>query len=119
MNKEFQEIRSETTTFLRWVISGLIDSVFLIIWVFTQWLTNSIINNLNLSNIDKWVLIIFQILFAASTLAPVIVYIYVDVRIMILRAQSRIALEIAVSENSERANSHPENILGQANNKEG
>ena len=99
MEKELNEIKTETFTFLRWIISGVIDSVFLIIWVVSQWGTNSIISNLGLSGIDEWVLITFQILFAVSTLAPVIVYIYVDVRIMILRAQRRIVLEIAGSEN--------------------
>ncbi len=99
MNSEWVEIKSETATFLRWAISGAIDSVFLIVWVFTQWLTNNIINSLNLSGIDKWVLIIFQVLFAISTLTPVIVYIYADIRIMILRAQRRISQEAAISEN--------------------
>jgi ABC-type transport system involved in Fe-S cluster assembly fused permease/ATPase subunit len=114
MKKELNEIKTEIFTFLRWIISGVMDSVFLIIWVVTQWATNNIINNLNLSGIDKWVLITFQILFAVSTLAPVIVYIYVDIRIMILRAQHRIILEIAGSENPDSLN-----VLGQARNKEG
>jgi hypothetical protein len=99
MKKELNEIKTETFTFLRWIISGVIDSVFLIIWVVTQWGTNNIISNLSLSGVDKWVLITFQILFSISTLAPVIVYIYVDINIMILRAQRRIVLEITGSEN--------------------
>jgi hypothetical protein len=56
-----------------------------------------VIANLQLSGIDKWVLSAFQLLFAVSTLAPVVVYIYVDIRVMLLRAQGKIRHEIMLS----------------------
>jgi hypothetical protein len=90
---EWKEIATELKTFTKWTISALIDSAFLILWVFVQWLVNKVVANLELSGIDRWVLSLFQILFAISTLAPVITYIYVDIRIMLLRAQRKIRRE--------------------------
>jgi hypothetical protein len=93
-SKEWKEFRSELTTFAKWFLSGLIDSVFLVLWVFVQWGTQRLITNLALFGIDVWVFSLFQILFAVSTVAPVVLYIYADIRIMALRMQRRIRREI-------------------------
>lgn len=91
---QWGELGAELGVFVRWAISVLFDSVFLVIWVFVQWATQRIIAGLQLSGIDVWVFNSFQILFAFSTVIPIVVYVYVDIRIMLLRAQSRIQQEI-------------------------
>jgi len=91
---EWGELALETKTFIRWAISSLLDSAFLAFWVWVQWLTSGkVIAPLKLSGVDQWVLSAFQILFGVSTLAPVVIYIYADIRVMLLRAQRRIQQE--------------------------
>lgn len=45
------------------------------------------------NGIDKWVLSTFQIIFAVTTLLPILIYIYVDTLTMIYRARKRIRNE--------------------------
>ncbi len=103
MNKKFewQEVSDEVKVFTRWFLSGIIDSVFLVLWVFVQWGTQKLIHNLSLSGIDYWMFLSFQVIFAISTLAPVIIYIYTDIRIMIIKGQKRIQSELDRSRNNE------------------
>lgn len=91
--KDWKELGSELKTFTIWAISSLIDGVFLAFWVLIQWLVSKVIISLELSGIDQWMLYLFQLLFAISTLVPVIIYIYVDIRVMVLRARRRIQYE--------------------------
>lgn len=88
---EWKDLASELKVFTRWAISSLIDSAFLAFWVFVQWIASEkVIASLGLSGVDQWMLAIFQVLFAISTLVPIVVYIYVDIRVMLMRAQRRI-----------------------------
>lgn len=76
------------------VICIAIDSLFLIFWILIQYLVDTyVVSKLGLRGIDSWMLLGFQWLFAVSTLIPVIVNIYVDLRIVLQRAQTRIARE--------------------------
>lgn len=72
----------------------LITSVFLVIWLAAQWGVAQAINWFELTAIlDQLVLTTFQTIFAVTTLIPVIVYFYVDTRLIIIRAQKKINLE--------------------------
>ena len=93
-NTEWNELRSELRLFFKWTVSGVIDSTFLVLWVFVQWGNQKLIANLQLSGIDKWQLIAFQILFAISTLASVVVYIVTDISVMVTQARKRIKKEM-------------------------
>jgi len=78
-----------------WTLSSIMDSTFLAAWVALQWIVNEyVIKNLGLRGVDYWMLLIFQVIFAISTLIPIIIYIYVDIRVMITRAQFIIHAEI-------------------------
>lgn len=95
---EWTQLNAQLKILSKWIISSLIDSGFLAIWVFLQWLVNTkLIANLELSGIDRWVRQVFEVLFAISTLAPVVIYIYVDIRVMLLRARKTIQREIELS----------------------
>lgn len=101
MNKNpvLKEVSDELRTFAKWFLSGVIDSAFLILWVFVQWGTRKVIANLTLSGIDQWMFLSFQVIFAISTLAPIIIYIYTDIRVMIIKGQRRIQYELEQSRN--------------------
>ena len=59
----------------------------------TSFMTFIFQKSIVLTGIDRVVFTIFQILFAISTLAPVAITIYRDIRIMLLRAQHKIRIE--------------------------
>ena len=97
-NNEWNDLIGELKVFSIWIVSSLIDVGFLALWVSVQWIVNeNVIKTFTFSGIDRWILLAFQVIFALSTLAPIVVYIYVDIRVMLLGAQRRIGQEIALS----------------------
>lgn len=95
---EWYDLINNLKIFTVWAASSLIDAVFLALWVFTQWFVNeNVIKIFTLNDLDRWMLETFQIIFAIATLAPIIVYVYVDIRVMLLRAQRKIRQEIELS----------------------
>lgn len=97
-NEWRKDLKDRLRVFSIQAISSLIDSGFLALWVIVQWAVNEyVVKRLELADIDKWVLSAFQVIFAISTLVPIVVYIYVDTRVMVLRAQRRIRCEINLS----------------------
>ena len=94
-SKEWAELRDTLRLFMIWTISSLIDSAFLSLWIAGQWVVNNkVVTPLSLTGIDRVALIIFQVLFAISTLAPIAITIYRDIRIMLLRTNRKIRSEI-------------------------
>lgn len=79
----------------------MLDAIFLSVWVIVQYLVNWLIENLELGTVDRLVLYIFQLLFAISTLAPVALTIYRDIRVMFIRTQREIHEEIRLGEGHE------------------
>lgn len=62
-----------------WIISGLTNGLFIIIWIFLQWGTNQIVKHFPLEvELDKIVFTIFGYLFSISTLIPIIFFILKD-----------------------------------------
>ena len=76
------------------IICIVIDAVFLCLWAVVQCLVKILIERLELSGIERWVLLTFQVIFAVSTIVPVIIYIYVDIKVMVNRAARQIKQEI-------------------------
>jgi hypothetical protein len=102
-SKEWIELKETLRLFTIWTLSSLIDSAFLALWVTVQWVVNkTVITPLTLTGIDKLVLTTFQVFFAISTLAPIAITIYRDIRIMWLRTSRRIRSEIQIREHHER-----------------
>jgi hypothetical protein len=96
--REWKELKGTIVIFLIWSISSLIDGAFIILWVVAQFIVNRVINALQLSGIDRIVLYVFQVLFAISTLAPITMTIYKDIRIMALRTTRTIQREIKLGD---------------------
>ncbi len=87
------EVGTDLRTFTVWGICGLIDSSFLILWVATQWGTSKVLSQIAIEGIDIAVFYVFQILFALSTLAPVMMYIYGNITIYWIRTKKQIESE--------------------------
>ena len=72
----------------------VIDTCFLGLWLLLQWFSERAIQYFELADkIDKYVLVAFQIFFAVSTLVPVAIYTYVDLRVMLIRALHKLRRE--------------------------
>lgn len=101
-DSEWEELRNEAKVYSTWAACSLLEGVFLTTWLFVQWLIGKAVALFELEDvIDRSVLWAFQILFAVSTLVPVVVYIYTDTRILLLRARRRIQLEMESTRESD------------------
>lgn len=85
-----REVSDEVKVFIRWIISSLLDASFLIVWIYLQWLVDKFTDRFPLDNIDEVQLSIFRILFAITTLAPIIFYIIRDISVMYIRTRQKI-----------------------------
>jgi hypothetical protein len=85
-----RDLSRKSALAILWIGSAFIDVIFLLVWVFLQFAADGFISRLHLSWINHCVLVAFQILFAVSTLSPVVLYIYTDLRIMAQQAGAEI-----------------------------
>ena len=83
--------------FLIQMASTLITAVFLAVWLVVQYLVNLLLGMLEPMGVDQYVFLGFQGIFAVTTLIPIAVYYYVDIRIILMKAGARIRQEEAVS----------------------
>jgi len=86
----YSEIILSISEFAKFAITGLIDALFLIFWVILQWFVQLVIGYLKLTNFDFYLVEIFRCLFAISTLIPITIFIYRDIRIMWIRVNKEI-----------------------------
>lgn len=85
-----KEASKEVKIFVKWGVSSLLDGVFIGFWLLIQWVVQRLIESFPPAGIDLWLLRVFQVLFAITTLAPIIGFIYVDIMIMIYRARKHV-----------------------------
>ncbi len=86
-------LKEQFNFFLVQLGSTLITGFFLALWVSIQYGVGFVIQWLEPSGINQLMLWIFQGIFATTTLIPIIVYYYVDTRIIFLRAKKKIIQE--------------------------
>ena len=104
MNQEWERFTSGAKTYFIWALSGLVDAVFLSLWMVVQWFVDTqVISRLALAGIDKWVCNALQVVLGVSTLGPVVIYVIQDLAIISLRAMRRIKREKEAM-NGERSN---------------
>ena len=101
-NSEWKkDITKTLKNFAILMVTGVIDTIFLIAWVFSQFVASKVFTILELNNLNRFFYYVFQILFAISTLIPIVLVIYRDVRVMFIRTQREIATEILLGEDHE------------------
>jgi hypothetical protein len=83
------DLRRRTQLLVLNIASLLLDALFMALWVATQWaLSTQVIKRFPVEGVDLVVLRVFQVVFAVSTLWPVVLFIAEDCTRM-LRAQLR------------------------------
>lgn len=90
---EMPSEKKEMPFFAKKVGNLLRTSSFLVIWVIAQWLINQIIQLWPHSGTFQLVLATSQLIFAIVTLIPILLYYYVDIRIMMINADRMIQQE--------------------------
>ncbi len=78
--KEFTDL---LVTRARTVASILVDMLFLLVWVFAQWLARVATAGITLAGAEAWAIPIAHAIFALSTLAPILLYIYWDLQTIV------------------------------------
>ena len=82
------EIKQRLRTFGTHILCIMIDSSFLACWLILQWvLDHYIIQKFIMKGVGTWMLIVFQIIFAISTIIPIILYIAIDLLKMVYRTK--------------------------------
>jgi hypothetical protein len=87
------DVQEQVGDFAKQILGILLDTVYLTVWVCAQWITAKVVANLELSGMDSWMLLIFQIIFAVSTLAVVVMWLYKDLTITWWRVRRRVMQE--------------------------
>lgn len=93
LEPDWDEIPKRFRIYGIWAASGLIDTIFLVLWVLAQWVASWLISHFELVGVDLVVKSIFQLIFAVSTVVPIVIHTYADIRIMIIQMKRRIERE--------------------------
>lgn len=69
------------------VLTGMIDAGFVLVWIVTQLLASRFVFRTSLveTSLAGWIVFVFQLVFALSTLAPVALHVVSDVTVSIRR----------------------------------
>lgn len=84
------EVTGEIKMFSKWIISSFLDATFLVLWVLVQWAVGAILEWVKLSFFDSLQAIVFQVLFAVTTLIPIVFYIVQDTAILFYKTRYQI-----------------------------
>lgn len=79
-------VRGEAKAYLLWIISSLLDACFVIFWVLLQWGTKWVLGLVALDGLDAVTLRVFQVIFALTTLAPILAHVTKNIVIIGARA---------------------------------
>lgn len=72
MNPLYKEFK----IFLNWIASNLLEAIYLVAFIVFNWVVHLVFSNLQTStNLENWLLKSIQILFAISTLVPIVIHV--------------------------------------------
>ncbi len=91
---ELELVKRKLSTTIVYVLSVLFNSIFLCIWVIIQYGISTILSKFKTEDMSEIVLLIFQFIFAISTIIPIIIRLYTDIRIMVIQSNNEIEKEI-------------------------
>lgn len=89
----WKEFTGLVVTRARAVAGILVDMLFLVLWVAGQWLFRLATADISLAGAETWAIPVAQGVFALSTLAPILLYIYWDLQTLARRGQDALAGE--------------------------
>jgi lipopolysaccharide/colanic/teichoic acid biosynthesis glycosyltransferase len=97
-----RELKESLSHFILWAVNILIEGLILILWIFTQWGVNQIINTLKLNDSESILLMIFRYIFAISLLAQILIMTYYNIRMLFIRSHDIVKKELYKIEDKEQ-----------------
>jgi hypothetical protein len=88
-DKFIEKLKSSIKFIFIWTGITLVNASFLVLWVILQWLALQIAENPTLSSLETWILSAFRYVFAATTLPPIIIWNWMEIKYMITIVQSK------------------------------
>jgi hypothetical protein len=86
MSSEFEILRSKGRETALHIAITFLDCLFLALWAYPNVLVERWIVRLHVQGIDEVILRCMQVFFGVSTLAPICISLYKDIRLMVKRA---------------------------------
>lgn len=96
-NDNKQYLGDRLITYVVYFATLLIDGAFLVAWAVVQKLLDIIIAALTLYGISAFTAILLQVIFAFTTVAPILIYVVKDTSLMARRAIRQLKEDIAAS----------------------
>ena len=93
----FKDVPDEFLNAVRWIASGLIQIIFIVLWVIMQWAVKHYVivpYASGAEGADKYTLAIAQWLFSISTLTPIILFVLRQIITMLVRTYRGIRQDI-------------------------
>lgn len=78
-----KSLREQLDPRIIWAFTCLLDAIFLVLWIVLQYAVKRAVTLFPVTGLDAWIFRIFQWFFAISTLAPIALFLYRDLRKMI------------------------------------
>jgi len=90
----WEDVKDRLKVFAICTACILVDVCLLMLWVVAQWGLEAVIKKLEMAgSIPTWGLLVFEIIFAVSTLIVVVFYICIDLAMITRRAWRRVLSE--------------------------
>jgi len=79
---DYEILQNRTSKFILYVLSSLMNGIYILIWIVVQYFVKQCLSYLDFTD-DLYVLISMRVLFAISTIYPIIINIGKDFKMMI------------------------------------
>ena len=89
-----------TKHLFRWVVTVMIDGVFMLVWAAAQFGIDGLISRLELSVVNRWELRILQVIFAVESFAPIGSFVVSTTWQAVVTARQAIAREVGPARES-------------------
>ncbi len=89
-----QKVKTKLGNLLLALASILLNVVFLCFWLAAQYLLAYVISLLSTDEMNKLMIVVFKSIFAISTIIPILINLYKDIRIMIIQSNKEIEAEL-------------------------
>ncbi len=88
------KIKERTSLTFVYVASILLNAILLVLWVAVQFGVVKVISFVKTDSLTDIVILTFRVIFAISTLAPIAIRLFTDIRIMLIQSNKEIKQEL-------------------------
>jgi len=89
----FEPIRERAGEMSQHAACSSLDALFLALWAALNYGVHLLVSHMHVSEVDHVILIALEIVFGIATIAPICIWLYKDLFIMVIRANRKIKAE--------------------------